>query len=315
MTVTQAVARLLRFFSPEERSIPSSVTYPGRCEDCLDALNDAFTEMVELSDSFLRRAGRGTLLNAPAAVSLTLTRGSTTASVASASYATWFPGCSVVIDGTEIDNEILEAAANGGNYDLTLRYPFDGTTGAHNATVYHDSITLAGGEVEIIEPVEILGLRELVQITDASQLSVARSDEDYGLRTRRHVATSIRRSHYTDAPAVFWMEDHVPAASASEVVRRLRIFPFVRESSTLSYSARIAQPFYTDPTASTVIPLSDRHVSSILLPIAAKRLMSSQFFQHGPKGAQIEAAYTTALAIIPRTNPRPKTGPIFRPAV
>lgn len=314
MIVTQAVTRLLRFFSPEERSIPSSVTYPGRCEDCLDALNDAFTEMVEMSDSFLRRSGRGKLLNAPAAVSLTLTGGSTIARVASASYATWFPGCSVVIDGTEIDNEILEAAANGSNYDLTLRFPYDGATGTRAATVYHDSITLAGGEVEIIEPVEILGLRALVQVADASQLSVARSDEDYGLRTRRHVATSIRRSHYTDAPAVFWMEDHVPAASSAEMVRRLRIFPFVRDAATLSYSARIAQPVYSS-IDTTVIPLSDRHASAILLPIAAKRLMSSQFYQHGQKDAQIEAAYAAALALIPRTNPRPKTGPTFRPAV
>jgi hypothetical protein len=313
MTITQAVTRLLRFFSPEERSIPSSVTYPGRCEDCLDALNDAFTEMVELSDEFLRRSNRGKLLNDPAAVSLTLTRGSTTASVVAASYATWFPGCSVVIEGTEIDNEILEASVNGGNYDLTLRYPYDGTTGAHNATVYHDAITLAGGEVELIEPVEIFGLRELVQVSDASQLSVARSDEDYGLRTRRHVATSIRRSDYTDAPAVFWMEDHVPSSTSSEMVRRLRIFPFVRETCTLSYGARIAQPYYS-AVDTTVIPLSDRHASSILLPIAAKRLMASEFFQHGQKNAQVESGYQAALAIIPRTNPRPKTGPTFRPS-
>jgi hypothetical protein len=314
MTALQAVTRLLRNFSPEEQSIPSSVTYPGRVEDCLDALNDAFTELVELSPSFLRKDSRGKLLNDPAAVTMAVTAGSTAATIAGASYATWMPGCTVVIAGSSIDNEILEAAASGGDYILTLRYPFDGSTGNASATVFHDAVTIAATELEIIEPLQLFGAGELHQVGGPSDLNkLLDPEEDYGRRPRRSRTSSIiRRSEVTDAPAVYWVESHVPSAAASEMVRRLRIFPLPRAAATLAYEARIAQPVYATADG-TVIPLSERHASAILMPVATYLLTRSPFFRAGNNTEAIKSGYEAAIAMARELNPKPRSGFTFKP--
>lgn len=314
MTVTQAVTRLLRHFSDEERSIPSSVTYPGRCEECLDALNDAFTELVEFSPAFLRKDTRGRALAAPASVSLAVTLGSTSATLAGASYATWMPGSTVVIAGSEIDNEILESTAAGADWTLTLRFPFDGATGSKAATIYNDAFTLLASEIEIIEPVEILGVAELGKITGPADLKFPLDTEDYSRRTRRHLTSPSRRSQVTGDPAVYWVEDHVPSSTASEMVRRLRVFPLPSAAGTLSYESRIAQPVYATVDG-TVIPLSERHASAVLLPMAVNNLRRSTYFISGSKERQIEADYAKAVAMARNLSPSPRTGPVFRPAL
>ena len=48
MNIAECAANLLRYFSPEERSIPDSVTYPGRNAEVLTAINGAFQELFGL---------------------------------------------------------------------------------------------------------------------------------------------------------------------------------------------------------------------------------------------------------------------------
>lgn len=303
---------MLRYLAPEERSIPSSVSYPGRCEDALAALNNAFSELVAVAPEFFRKDGRGTAINPPVTVSIAVTNGSKAAVITGASWASWMEGCTIAIDGSDIDNEITAASASGGDYNVTLRFPVDRSSGTVNGTVYHDSFYLQSDELEWVAPIEILGVAELSSITGPGDIKLPRDTEDYGRRTRTHLQTPTRRTQATGRPAVFWVDESLTSQAAAPR-RRLRIFPIPRDAGTLAYEARIAPPAYSDPGATTTIPLSEAHASSILLPIAIYHFQTSPFFRQGPYAAAIEANYQRALALATRADPSPKSGPSFRP--
>jgi hypothetical protein len=81
MTINQAAVRLFGLFSPEERSIPDSVTYPGRNAAVAGALNGAFQRLFSKEGPWVRKDTRAALIYAPTAVTVAVTNGSTSATV------------------------------------------------------------------------------------------------------------------------------------------------------------------------------------------------------------------------------------------
>jgi hypothetical protein len=315
MNVTEFIARLLRHFSPEERSIPSSVDYPGRAEEALDALNSAYAELITLGPTYQRQEARGKLLRAPFTMTgVTFTEGSDTATVADAEYQSWMTGCTAKPEATEIDNEILESSSSGGTTTIKLRYPYDGSTGSKSLQVWNDTITLDPDEERVVEPVTILNRRHLTQVKSAEQIGLQRPEFDYGSYKRRSISSAPVKRATAATPEIFWFEHHTPIASDTTApLRRMKVWPLPPEDLTLSYHAKLSPPFYEDPESTDDLPLPAAVVIGVLLPIAEFHLSTCPFFRTGIADTQIQANYQLARTKAEELQPATRSGFQMRP--
>ena len=80
-TVGQVLETLLLYFSPEERGIPSSADYPGRCEEAVRAVNAAVQDMAAIASSVFSGEEKGFTTRSSVTVTLSATNGSTTATI------------------------------------------------------------------------------------------------------------------------------------------------------------------------------------------------------------------------------------------
>lgn len=112
MTINEAAIRLFAYFSPEERSIPDSVTYPGRNAAVAGALSGALQLLFAKGGPWVRKDERGALLYAPTAITLSATNGSADATVTSG-WQDWMEGCSIIIDGHTAENQIRAIDISG----------------------------------------------------------------------------------------------------------------------------------------------------------------------------------------------------------
>lgn len=98
----------------------------------LEAANGVLLELFDILPTHFKRGKHAALVSGGVTVAVTgLSHGSRATSTAFASYI----GCSVVLPGTTVINQIMDS-------DEVL-YPFTGTASSGNATVYVDAVTLA----------------------------------------------------------------------------------------------------------------------------------------------------------------------------
>lgn len=305
MTINAIAAQLMTFFSPEERSIPNSVTYPGRNEAIALAMNGALQELFGKASPWVRYDERGHLINAPTAVTVAVTNGSTAATITG--WASWMAGCSIVIDGSSLDNAIRNDASSA-----VLKFPHDGTTGTHPAFVYHDCFTLDADVMETCSPVKA-NRRPLGPLTSGDFPAAAQSDQDFGFHRRitepSDAPRIVERAGQPLAYAIeTWSKDAVTAPRI-----RMKLQPSPNAAGYLEYRAMLAPPVVVADLLSTaLLPIPLQFVQTLYYPVAVKRLSAGAFFQSGATAQSILDAYAEALRQLSDLNPRKSSGAQFK---
>lgn len=302
MTVTEAAARLLTHFSPEERSIPDSVTYPGRNGEILAAINGALEEMYGESGLWMAQDERGVNLQAPVTLNIAVVKDSTAAEIAAPDWQAWMGGCTIVIAGQEIDNQIRD-----NDRMVKLRYPYSGDTGSVSAVIYHDSVQLAADVLAVHDPVMIDGI-QIPAISHTSALVQTTSDRDFGFHKRSASALVRRVSASASAPRAYVVESWMPSTTSAPSAR-LRLTPAAAAACFLQYVAQMTPPVITSITSNTaVLPIPHHFASSVFIPIAEMRLSASPFWGGVRSPESLANNYQNALKILTEANPRKNRG-------
>lgn len=306
MNVAELAARLIIHYSPEERSIPDSADYTGRNAEVLKAINGALQEMFGEGSPWVREDRRGVLLNPPASVAeITVTKGSTSATISVASWQDWFAGCAISINGSAIDNEIRNASRN-----VVLRFPHDGESGTTSATVFHNSVAVASDVMAVMGKVTANGSPVWPVITADQRSGI--SEEDYGFH--RQATTPIpvitRVGDSLARPIGYVVEMYSPGPTMAPV-QRLRLTPAPEKQYVLEYTAKLGPPRVQVISSTDNLPIPFEFVESMLAPIALKRLTESPFFSNPNGLAQIESAYALAKKALKDLTPKKRTGRRF----
>tara|TARA_B110000495_G_scaffold203492_1_gene227483 strand:- start:20048 stop:20983 length:936 start_codon:yes stop_codon:yes gene_type:complete len=304
MNITEAAQNLLDYFPEELREIPDAAQYPGPNAHVLAAMNAALQEIFGLDKPWVRKDERGVVLNAPASIDIQVTNGSTAAVITVGDWQAWFAGCSVVIAGAAVDNQIR----NDSYAAIVLKYPYTGTTGTVTATVYQDSVSVAIDAMQIHEPVRV-NKGQIHPMNNAHAVTYGGSTEDYGFhRNTTRSNRSIKRVYETlGTPKWYSVDTWSPSATEAPAIR-LRLFPAPSELGFLDYQATITPPRLTDLTSTDDIPVPHLFVESIFLPIALKLLRKSSFWRNTAGEDEIASSYVTALQLLKNSNPQLRSG-------
>lgn len=298
MTVNDIAQQLLAHFSPEERSIPDAADYPGRNAAVRMAINGALQEVFSAGSPWVRFAERGVLLHAPATIAIAVTHDSTAATISQNDWQPWFGGCMVKINGSVVENRIVSS----GSREVTLKFPWDGTSGTVTATVYHTSIDLPADVLEVHAPVKINGVR-IDPI--AGDILAENYFNDFGSRVS-YLDTGSQVRYQVEA----WSSSANSAPSF-----RLAFSHYPSADGFLEYNAMIVPLVVTSigATASPNLPIPFQWIESVFYPIARKRLSGCDFFRSGSTAQEISDSYQTARSILASLSPRKNSGLTFKP--
>jgi hypothetical protein len=307
MTIADIAARLLTHFTPEERSIPDSATYPGRNAAILGAINGALQEMFDSSSLWIRQAKRGAILQAPATVNIALTNGSTAGVIDNADWKDWFAGCTLIVSGSGYDNRITNAERN-----VVLMLPHEGATGTVPCTIYHDSISLGTDVLGVLSPVRI-DRRDIFPSETLDAFTSRSSEKDFGF-SRQYSGNRIapQASSTAGRPLTYDVVSWSPSSTTAPA-SRLRLYPAPDKAYSLDYEAKLLPPAITNIASTDTLPVPHQWIDSIFLPIAEKRLSASPFWAGLLGRDALAANYSQALELLRSASPRKQRGITLRP--
>lgn len=304
MNITQCAAALLASFPPEERGIPDAAAYPGRNASVMEALNAGLQECFAVASPWARWANRGDVLPAPATVTVNVTHGSRAISRTGnfvSSMAT------IVIAEDDVDNVLVEASGTTG----TLRFPYQGTTGAKEATIYGDACTLDADVLSVHGPIRTDG----VEISPRPNPNIpSRALDDYGAH-EDFIPPPIRRqrtSRTASTPLSYSLET-IATGSTAAPRAVLRFYPAPASLMRVEYQAKLKPPSITSIASTDALPIPFEFVQSVFLPIARNALMASTFFRDMQSAPAIAQQYQRAIAILADLNPNKESGIRLRP--
>jgi hypothetical protein len=300
MTTAQCATNLLLHFAPEERSIPDSGTYPGRNAAVLEALNGALQECFGNASPWVRWDERGALLQTPTEITLDVTAGSTAATITG--WQPWMSGCTVVIAGHDVDNQIRNGSASA-----VLKYPYGGTTGTAGGTVYQDSIPIPADVLSVHGPVRVNGMD--IHPRPSADVFSTRHTDDYGSHidfvevpvTRPRVGAAAGR------PLSYWLETWSAGNTAAPALR-LRLGPANNLSGVLEYRCMLKPPVLTNIASTDSLPIPFEFVQTVFLPIARQKLTACPFFRDQSGITEINRAYQEAIRLLEKLKPSKDDG-------
>ena len=308
MNTLDACKLLFLDFSPEERAIPESATYPGRHLAVLTAVNTALQEMCCDGYPWVTRDNRGTILNAPATgVSITVTEGSTTAEISVGTWKDWFAGCTIKIDGSEWENQIKNDVRQ-----VKLAIPYDGASGTTTATVYHNRVALGTDVVALAGIPKVDGV-PLNPSPDADTGAGFR-EFDYGPRAMLSDRTMYQRDvgSWLGRPMAYkvetWKKDEV-----SGPLSRMLLTPGCDQKRKLEFGVYLKPAEISAVNSNDTLPIPFQFVQKLFLPIARFHLSTCSFFRNEEGRAAINKAYADAKAELATLSPRRATGVKLRP--
>lgn len=306
MNVNQAAAHLLRYFPPEERSIPDSGTYPGRNAAVLAAINAAVQECAAEGRPWAATEERGALLHAPTSVTIALTADSREAVVTG--WQRWMDGCMIRIEGEPQDGRIWSEGESA-----RLQFPAR-HSGGFNAMVYATCFPLGSDCMDVRSPVRADGREILPMASDRPTVPPA-AQADYGRAVQPlppppdGFANPINNA---GALRLYRIETFQPAPEAPPLARMV-VWPAPAAETMVSYRATLRPPQYTSAASSVTLPVPAGFVESVFLPIAERRLMESPFFLATAIPDGITASYQKALEILASLNPNKTRSPRIIP--
>lgn len=285
MTIATIATQLLTHFSPEERSVPDSVTYPGRNGWVLSAMNGALQELYTGASPWVRKDERGALLHAPAtAVSIDVTNGSTTATISAGTWQAWFSGCAIAIEGAGVVNQIRNDARN-----VVLKFPHDGTTGTKTATVYQTSVDVAADMIEVTGGVKV-NRAAISPVTDPPT-----RDDGSALGV------------ICGTPICYSVDAWSPGPTASPRTR-INLWPAADANGFLEYRGKVVPVVITSLATTDTLPVPLQFIESIFLPVATQRLTACPFFLDAGRADEIARAYKQAKLDLANLNPSRDSG-------
>lgn len=296
---------LLTHFPHEERQIPDDPEFPDRNASVVAAMNAALEECYGQGSPWMRQDDRGDILRAPATVTITVTEGSRSGTI-TAGWQDWMAGCSIVITGHDVDNQIRDE-----NAECTLKFPYGGTSGSKQALVYHDCITVDSDVLLVMEPVRVDG-RRIYPVHNGQSIHAPAHVRDFGMIHQIYAEPNIealRLSALTGFVRAFSIETYAPD-EARNTVLRIRIHGTVNASATFAYAAKLKAPRITNAGSLEAPPVPHDFVASVFLPVARQKLIASPFFRDQAGKEEIATAYTEAKKTLAAINP--KTPGAFR---
>lgn len=295
MTITALATQLLTDFSPEERSIPDASPYIGRNTAIESAMNAALQELFGEGSPWIRYDEIGVIINAPTAVTIAVTNGSTSATITG--WAAWMAGCTIQITGSDIDNQIRNASASA-----TLKYPYNGTTGTKTATVYHNSIVVPDTVMRVLDPVRFNRFH-ISALPNPDISFIPRLDQDFGYDQRyQNLPDPARVNDSLGTPIGYHVTTWSPTAE-DQPGTRIRIVPTPAAAGSLDYRAMLAPPEIIDISSTDKLPIPQQFVQSIFYPVARKHLSGCPFFRSSSSADEITRAYQEARRLLERLDP------------
>lgn len=269
--------RLARDFG--KRSF-TDLTADARLE-ILDAINGALQKLDALAPTHTKQAQASLYLAAPQTVSIGVTNGSS--EVTLGSFTTDQYGCTIRIDGDDIDNQVAGIAS--------LLHPYGGATGTVSATIYSDAVALPEPYSSIVGDPTIL--------------------ETGNPLTLNRLVSDSRRAKQTGAPNHYWVEANARNRNPSHPAI-IRFYPMPSRSYRLEVDAILAPArvkFSDLLTSGDDLPIRAEHVESYLLPIARAILTDSDFWISADSKASVRNSAETAeskySALTPQTLSTP----------
>ena len=307
MNIAAAAAYLLTHFAPEEREIPDNYDYPGRNAAVAKALNGALQLLFGKSGVWVRNDERGAVLNPPITIPITVTSGSNTAVIASDVWEAWFSGCTIVIDGADVDNQIR----NNNAASVVLKFPYSGESGIRNAIIYHDSIDMAADVLEVADEVKINRV-PLNKITVPSLAGSPRQTiEDFGFHRHGYVSQPSPVASTAGNPVGFLVSTWSPDAT-TEPRTRIKFSPPPDKACFVDYTVMLCPPRVTDVASIEALPIPFDFMESIFLPIALKQLRGSPFWRGMVADEEVESGYKNALELLGNSDPDKTEGFTFK---
>jgi hypothetical protein len=261
--------------------------------DVAACITGAIQELYTLCPSSLLERQVGGVLRAPASVTLTATQYSNTIS-ALTTYGAWMLGCTIRIEGDNLDNRIISSTE--------LLRPYTGTGGSVTATVYADCMPMSATYAAVIAPVTLLGRKKL---------HVANSQEEFlnlHQQDPRHLYETGSSSIYNKCigePCVAMAD--FEASTTAQPSLYVRFNPMPGEVYAVTCTARLAPPTVTsaniwtegsptvDPGVSIYLPLPE----GVLLPFCLQRWTGhSSFSPSGQQLAEINRQYQIAKQVM-----------------
>lgn len=294
MNVRAIASQLLTLFSPEERSVPDSVDYPGRNGAVLLAMNGALQVVFGRNSPWAAEDERGVVLRAPVTdVAIAVTNGSTAATITAETWQDWFAGCQIQIAGATVENRIKNAVRQ-----VALTFPHDGPTGTTTATVWHTSLDLGADVMEVTGKVTINGA-EIFPIV-ALPAPTLRQD-DYGFAPNSY-------PYYQPTSGVRYLLETWTAGPTAAPSLRMRLSAAAASQAFLQYSARVVPMIVHDLASIDTLPIPLQFVQSIYYPIARQLLTGCEFYRGGGSAEEIGRAYSQALKDLDALNPAKNSG-------
>lgn len=295
MTVYQLALRLIKYIGRVslDPSDPSNLGNPmrpplvaGDLEDVLAAINGALQELWDLAPTAWRYKRIGVAINAPTAVAVDVLKGER--AVVVHGFEPWMAGCSIDFGGIG-KGELVSKD------ELFLPWRGSDATGLP-ATVYHDSVELEEGVIEVVGPVEIPEGRFLTAVESRAEF--------------------LRACASSQMPEVYHLE-------MMGIRPRMLLRPRPSAAWSLSFQARMNAPTVEASDvgaamdAGRIIPLPGGWHEGVLLPFALKRYSAHPAFGAGNalSAAEIDRQYKAAIKMARGASPSRQSGkmiPVFR---
>lgn len=304
MTLRDAISLLLHNFSPEERNILETTTYPGRTEEVIRYVNAALQELYGEGKPWMRKGSEGFLLYAPTTVTGTVSVGAKTLALGG-SWQDWMAGCTIRINGASIDNQILGEDPDTAGQALLL-FPHDGTTGSASVTVYHNSLTLPDNVLAVLRGVKVVGGTPLTAVASPTRLAPNRTNEqDYNFDklVPNPLTYEVPAAECLGVPQLYCIDSYVPDTTSSPVFR-MRVAPAPSAQTILESRVTYKAPQVDEGHLDTNLPVPHDYVQAIFLPIVSQLLTASPFFRNDSGKPEIARQYGTALKLAQTLSPQ-----------
>lgn len=292
MTIHDCAKILIGHFPFEEREIPDNAEFPGRNASILAAMNAALQDCYSKQSPWVREDKVGEILRPPATVTITVTADSRTATITG--WQSWMAGCTIVIEGHDVDNEVKGNAAT-----TQLKYPYGGESGSKSATVYHDCITLDSTILLVVPPVRWNG-SPVPSLMSGGSVGNPLHLHDYGMHRNPQAITNIDPRRAGDLVGRVWgvsVESH-SITGQGPPVNRMRLSGSASTQGTLDFTAKIRPPDITNIQSTEEPPVPHGFAESVFLPIARQKLTASPFFRDQAGKEEIANADREARTIL-----------------
>lgn len=325
MTSAIVVAKaLLRYFTPEEQEYPNTTPeFADRIDVVLQAINGAFQEITSITGkAWQRKVRRGYVFDAPVAVAVQVTRGSRVADITTVESAgDNLSGRLLAIEGNDARIE-WQSGKTDNTYSVTLTDEWRGTTGTKTATLYGDARMLENDVLQVCDQVELDERYDLPLVNSERQAlhrcRVAAHQYDYGFVPSQNRSTTpvpwnglagepvaciaeiVQDDGGFTSPGRMILTVYPPPATGPNVIR-----------TTVALKGFRVLP--TDDLNTLQLPVPHDYAETILIPIAAQRLIASPMFRNDSVRDEISRQYEVAISSLRSLAPRRKNPWNFKP--